>query len=140
MQPSDQEPSLQESQALLAELSKLVEQVAELEISSSAYIFSNHREIESLNQEIQELRKRIEELAKHQSAVVKRNTRNIAFLRNCGIGALAIASFSSALSWNAGEFSWHGDRIQQIIIALGGCGGLAFLGFRKIEEKNDSED
>jgi hypothetical protein len=145
MQPPEREPCANDAdfQALHSEFNKLAENVSELEITSSEQIFRNCNEIENLSQEIKELRQElkeskelIEKIQKHQSAVVRRNTKNIAFLRNFGIGVLTFASFSSALSWSAGEFEWHGDRLQAIIIALGGCGGLAFLGFRKIEEKN----
>lgn len=141
MQPPDQQPPIDEAniQALITEFNRLIEQVSELEISSSEHIFRNHHTIETINREIQEIRGQIDELAKRQSVVVQRNTQNIAFLRNCGIGALAIASFASALNWSAGQFSWHGDRLHSIIIAIAGCGGLAFLGFRKIEDKGDND-
>jgi hypothetical protein len=145
MQPPEREPSVNDAdfQALRSEFNKLAENVSELQIASSDHIFLSQNEIKNLNQEITELKQElkeskelIEKIKKHQSAVVRRNTKNIAFLRNFGIGVLAIASFSSALSWSAGQFEWHGDRLQAIIIALGGCGGLAFLGFRKIEDKS----
>lgn len=140
MQPPEPNPSeySNQFQELIHELEGLTEQISALEITFSEYVSCSHHSVELLDREVNELREKIEHLSKQQS-VVRKNTKNIVFLRNFGIALVAISSLASALNWSAGEFSWHGDRLHSIIVALAGCGGLAFLGFRKIEEKSKAD-
>ena len=102
------------------------EAIERLQATISDEIYLQSQVVEQLQKQMIDLQSQV----RIPTQKAQYNAKNIGFLRNLAIGLIAALSLASAFDHPI----FHGDRIKDIVIALCGAGGLAFLGFRKIEE------
>lgn len=110
-------------QAYLATHLALSEEVAQLRELINDETYRRSRDITHLQAAIEENTQTI-------ASRTKRNAKNIEFLRIAAISFVAVLSLASAVDYGV----FHGERLKDIIVAVCGAGGLALLGFKKIEK------
>lgn len=111
------------------EKKNIQEAIEKLQATISDEIYLRSQVIDQIQKQINDLENKVRIPTKK----AQRNAKNISFLRNSVLGVIAVLSLASAFDHPI----FHGDRIKDIIIALCGAGGLAFLGLKKIEEDNE---
>jgi len=98
---------------------------------------------EAIAKRIDELQAQVDQI-NSRIQIVRKNTKNIAFLRNVGVGIIAALALASAWDWSLSETgilpSFHGERLHTLLTAFISAGGLVFLGFKKIEQKEEEDD